>query len=209
MTPVKRVRRTPEEARRVILDAAEQVIARTGPAGLRLQEVAEAVGISHPTILHHFESREGLILALNRRTVSALRDALLGAMQGAGDASGDAVSLTFEAWRGGLAQRIAWLMLSPAISLPENTPVFEELVDTLHALRLRLAAPGVAVDRYDSRAIVHLTTVAALGDALAGSRLRQGAGDLDETAARRRFELWFSALLGRWPIRPRPEARSR
>jgi len=31
----KRVRRTPQEARRVILEAAESVIARTGPGGLR------------------------------------------------------------------------------------------------------------------------------------------------------------------------------
>ncbi len=49
----------------MILEAAQASIARSGPAGLRLQEVAEAAGVSHPTILHHFESREGLIRALN------------------------------------------------------------------------------------------------------------------------------------------------
>ena len=36
----KRVRRTAEEARRLILDAAEERLARQGPEGLRLQEIA-------------------------------------------------------------------------------------------------------------------------------------------------------------------------
>jgi hypothetical protein len=52
LTAAKRIRRTPEEARRLILDAAEACMAKAGPAGLRLQEVAEAAGVSHPTILH-------------------------------------------------------------------------------------------------------------------------------------------------------------
>jgi TetR/AcrR family transcriptional regulator, repressor for neighboring sulfatase len=53
----KRQRRTPEEARRLILEAAQMLIARTGPEGFRLQDIAAAAGISHPLILHHFGSR--------------------------------------------------------------------------------------------------------------------------------------------------------
>ncbi len=48
-------------------------MAAGGPAGLRLQEVAKAAGVSHPTILHHFGSREGLIQALNLRSVEQFR----------------------------------------------------------------------------------------------------------------------------------------
>ena len=55
----KRIRRTAEEARRLILDAAEKRLAQQGPEGLRLQDIARDIGISHPAILHHFESREG------------------------------------------------------------------------------------------------------------------------------------------------------
>jgi AcrR family transcriptional regulator len=55
MTSAKRIRRTPEEARRLILDAAEASMAIEGPAGLRLLTVAMQAGVSHPTILHHFE----------------------------------------------------------------------------------------------------------------------------------------------------------
>src|SRR5580704_8287440 len=60
METQKRVRRTPDQARRLILDAAQAAIARTGPEGLRLQDIAAAAGISHPLILHHFGSRGGL-----------------------------------------------------------------------------------------------------------------------------------------------------
>ena len=63
---VKRLRRTPEEARRLILETAQALIASTGPEGLRLQDIAAAAGISHPLILHHFGSREGLVRALTR-----------------------------------------------------------------------------------------------------------------------------------------------
>ena len=58
---VKPVRRTPDEAWRLILDAAQAAIARTGPEGLRLHDIATAAGISHPLILHHFGSRAGLV----------------------------------------------------------------------------------------------------------------------------------------------------
>ena len=41
----KRIRRTPEQARRLILDAAEACMGSAGPAGLRLTQVAEKAGI--------------------------------------------------------------------------------------------------------------------------------------------------------------------
>jgi len=40
---------------------------------------------------------------------------------------------------------------------------------------------------------VHLTTLAAFGDALIGPRLRQASGE-KEKARRERFEKWFSDL---------------
>src|SRR5438477_3847873 len=75
-----RVRRTPEEAKRLILETAEALIARTGPQGLRLQDIAAAAGISHPLILHHFASRAGLVRALTRQAAAELRDRLVATM---------------------------------------------------------------------------------------------------------------------------------
>src|ERR1051326_5780946 len=106
---VKRLRRTPAEARRLILDTAQNLIARTGPEGLRLQEIAAAAGIAHPLILHHFGSREGLVRALTREAVLELRDRLIAAI-GSPDYSLDTqLDSVFDVFRNGLAQRLAWL----------------------------------------------------------------------------------------------------
>jgi AcrR family transcriptional regulator len=193
VTPAKRIRRTSEEARRLILDAADICMAKAGPAGLRLQEVAELAGVSHPTVLHHFESREGLIRALNQRSVEQLGETLRAAMAGP-DANVSPVHATFAAFRDGLAQRMLWIMQSgpPA---PGPLPIFEESVDRLHALRERLAKPGQVIDREDTRHMVHLSVVTAFGDAVIGARLRRAETPQAEAQGAEAFAAWFARLL--------------
>src|SRR5260370_36697569 len=106
---VKRARRTPEEARRLILESARQLIARAGPEGLRLQEIAAAAGISHPLILHHFGSREGLVRSLTQQAVAELRDKLIAAMGSADYSLEQQLHQAFDAFRDGMGQRLAWL----------------------------------------------------------------------------------------------------
>jgi AcrR family transcriptional regulator len=194
MAAGKRLRRTPEEARRVILDAAEASLASKGPAGIRLQDVARAAGVSHPTVLHHFGSRAGLIEALDRRTLNDLKASFLRVIAAAHSSTEDVIGPTFAAYRDGLAQRTLWMLQAPARRGVQTLPVFEEIVEALHAHRLSAASQGVTVDKSHTRAIVHLTTIAAFGDAIIGARLRQ-CSPANEPAARRRFEKWFAALL--------------
>jgi AcrR family transcriptional regulator len=192
----KRVRRSPADARQLILDAAEANMAADGPAGLRLQEVAKAAGVSHPTILHHFGSREGLIQALNLKTVEHLKSELLKVMRAAPSSSKDAIAPLFAAYRDGLAQRMVWLMQSGAAAMgPSGLPTLDEMVLALQALRERLAGPDVRIDIADTRAIIHLTTIAAFGDAILGKRLRQAPSAEDEIAERTKFETWFGEML--------------
>jgi AcrR family transcriptional regulator len=164
-----------------------------GPAGLRLQDVARAAGVSHPTILHHFGSREGLVRALNQRSLEVLRNSVI-ARLGAAQSGDDSIKQTFAAYRDGVAQRILWLIQSAAQEPPGGLRFFDEIVEALHALRLKFAAPGTMPDIEDTRAVIHLTTIAAFGDAVIGPRLRQGTG-ARERAARERFETWFGQLL--------------
>jgi AcrR family transcriptional regulator len=188
----KRVRRRPEEAKALILDAAEASMKAGGPAALRLQDVARAAGVSHPTILHHFGSREGLVRALNLRSLEALTAGVIERMQEA--KSGDeGIRRTFEAYRDGLAQRTIWLLQSQE-QMPGNVTMFEDIVQSLHAIRRRYALPGHVPDIEDTRSVVHLTTIAAFGDALIGTRLRSASGSGEE-ARRERFIKWFSELL--------------
>ena len=59
------------------MQAAEQRLSQSGPIGLRLQDVAADVGISHPAILHHFGSREGLVQAVIERAIVSLQEDLV------------------------------------------------------------------------------------------------------------------------------------
>ena len=70
-----RVRRSAEEARAVILDAAETHLRARGPDGLRLKDLADEIGISHPAILHHFGSRTALVQAVMQRMTESIINA--------------------------------------------------------------------------------------------------------------------------------------
>lgn len=75
-----RKRRSADEAREAILDAAEAMLREVGPGGIRLQEVAQQVGVSHPTVLHHFGSREGLLDAVVARSLASVQSGLFEAI---------------------------------------------------------------------------------------------------------------------------------
>ena len=169
-----------------------------GPAGLRLKDVARAAGVSHPTILHHFGSREGLVRALNQRSLEALRASVLAQLRSA-EPGGDNIKRTFAAYRDGVAQRLLWLIQSGTEQTPGGLKLLDEIVDALHAVRVKFAAPGTTPDIEDTRAVIHLTTLAAFGDAVIGPRLRQASGE-KERAQRDRFEKWFAELLDRYMI---------
>lgn len=209
--PGRRVRRTPEEARRLILDTAEALIARTGPEGLRLQDIAAAAGISHPLILHHFGSRAGLVRALTQRAAEELKDRLLAAMTQPEYSTGEGIDRVFEAFRGGLAQRLAWLAMehrdAPRGKPPgpgpqagvdgdaETASILRQIADVLHARRLAAAPPGQAPLREDTVWLIHLVAAVAFGDAIYGGQLRRSAGIADEEEGARRFRQWLAALL--------------
>ena len=53
-SPQRRVRRSPEEARRAILEAAEKHLVEGGPEAVRVQVVARDLGLSDAAIYHHF-----------------------------------------------------------------------------------------------------------------------------------------------------------
>src|SRR5690349_20819785 len=86
--PRRRIRRTAVDARNAILDAAERRLVEAGPNGIRLQELAADVGVSHPTVLHHFGNREALIDAVVARTLQTLQAGLLETVQAAGIRAG-------------------------------------------------------------------------------------------------------------------------
>ena len=201
---VKRLRRTPEEARRLILDTAQALIARAGPEGLRLQEIAAAAGISHPLILHHFGSREGLVRALVQQAVAELRDKLIASMGSPEYSFEQQLGQVFDAFRDGLAQRLAWLAtIDPNGEAAANATIMRDIVERLHARRVESAPPGIAPERGDTESIVHLIAVAAFGDAIIGTRLRRSAGLPPAGDTAHRFRAWLAALIREHEHSPR------
>jgi AcrR family transcriptional regulator len=55
--------RDPEATREVILEAARTLLAKDGPEGISLSEVAHLAGVNRGTAYQHFETREKLIQA--------------------------------------------------------------------------------------------------------------------------------------------------
>jgi AcrR family transcriptional regulator len=74
------VRRDPEEARAVILDAAERLFAARGPDAVGLKDVAREAGVSHALVSHYFGTFARLVDAVLERRAGRVRAQLLGMM---------------------------------------------------------------------------------------------------------------------------------
>jgi TetR/AcrR family transcriptional regulator, repressor for neighboring sulfatase len=193
---VKRLRRTPEEARRLILETAQSLVASTGPEGLRLQDIATRAGISHSLILHHFGSREGLVRALTRQAIAELRDKLVAAMASGESSVEQQLDRVFDAFRDGLAQRLAWLATVDRGGGAEGTQmILRDIADRLHARRIAAAPPGAVIPRDDTASLIHLVATAAFGDALFGAQLHRSAGLPVTSETGRGFRRWLAALI--------------
>lgn len=200
-----RRRRTAEEARHEILAAAQRRLAEGGPEAIRLQDIARDLGISHPTILHHFESREGLMQALGRSAMSALNADIMRAISDPdrGTSPEAVLDRVFETLgESGHARLLAWSALgdfAPRRSreaLPQEQ-VLRVLADAVHRrLGDEARATGARTPpREEADFTVRLVAAAMLGDALVGDVLSRTAGLPDGPAVQRRFRAWLARLL--------------
>src|SRR5215475_9913245 len=72
-----RAHRAALPTRDVILNAAHRRLIDGGPEAIRLEKIAADAGVSHPAILHHFGSREGLVEAMVLDSLQRLQAQLL------------------------------------------------------------------------------------------------------------------------------------
>src|SRR5262245_36697067 len=183
-----RIRRTAEEAQTEILDAAERRLVASGPAGIRLQDVADDVGVSHPTILHHFGSREKLVDEVVTRRVAAMNDDVLRALAAGTPEEATMRALferMFEAFGpGGHARVVAFLALERRTS-----PVIDgvkPLARALHPARVAATPEGTTPPTpEDSYFTVLLVAFALFGEAIAGPMFRgeQDGGEPDRATS--------------------------
>jgi hypothetical protein len=102
----------------------------------------------------------------------------------------------FDAFRDGLAQRLAWLVTVDPDGGAEGTQlIMRDIADRLHARRIATAPSGATITRADTEALIHLVATAAFGDALYGAQLRRSAGLPVARETDRAFRLWLAALI--------------
>lgn len=200
-----RRRRTADETRALILEAAARRLAAGGPEALRLQEIARDVGISHPAILHHFGSREGLVGALVARAIGGIEQELRATIERTPRQGGvEVVASLFERLlrtlgAEGHARLLAWLVLSGRAQ-PGAGGRDRLLRDAARAAQRRRRAGYAAAGRRpppaeDTLFTFVLGAFALFAEALVGDLVFASAGVAADAAARRRFRVWLARLL--------------
>jgi AcrR family transcriptional regulator len=178
----------------VILDAAERRLLASGPAGLRLQEVAADVGISHPAVLHHFNSREELVTAVVRRALEALQAELLRGLE-AGEP--DPIAMVDQAFRilsdRGYGRLVIWLgMAGPP---PPEVPTWVRDIATMAHHRRRPRRGGKDATFEDTLFRTMLVGYVIFAEAAIGAIMRRSAGVEDQPRVAARFRVWLAGLL--------------
>lgn len=160
-----RRRRTPEEARTEILDAADRVLSANAPDAVGLAEVAQEAGVSLALVSHYFGTYVGLVDAVLERRRAGVRARILARF-----AESDALDpdRMLEALLEALADRVfvrlsLWALAAERPSASTPFPVGAQglrmLVDVFTA---RLGDRSAATRRRIERALV-ITGSAAWG----------------------------------------------
>ena len=196
------MRRSAEEARVTILDAAEKRLNEVGPAGLRLQEIAADVGMTHPTILHHFGSREGLVNAVVQRSLEGLQGDVMRAFTAQTFEAADAADLlgrvatTLQGQ--GHARLLTWLALE---GHPTTDPgkMLKVLAEVLHARREAQQGPSPFED---TLFLLVLSSLVVLAETTLGPGTWDSAGLASDPTTPKRFHAWFVEMLREHMARP-------
>jgi AcrR family transcriptional regulator len=185
-------------ARALILDATEKRLAEVGPAGIRLQDVATHAGVSHPTVLHHFGSRELLVKAVITRALHSINAALVATMNAS---SGDHeqlatmienVALALE--KNGHGRMITWLALE-GHHFDGAEVGLADVVDATHALRLERTKRAKKPTREDTARTVVLASIALVGGSVLAPTMLKNAGLGADPRASFHFRSWLARLL--------------
>jgi AcrR family transcriptional regulator len=193
-----RKRRTAEQARAAILDAAERRLVASGPAAIRLQEVARDVGVSHPTVLHHFGSREALVEAVVARALDSLQTALVAGVR-ASRTGPDQVAALFDGVfdtlvSGGHGRAFLWLALSGYAPTMEDLRV-RSVAEAVHEVRRKRRAGKKRIPSFDDTYFtVLLPALALLSLSVTGPPGRDAASDRDPRGPAS-FRAWLARLI--------------
>ena len=184
-----------------------------GPEGLRLKVIAEDIGISHSSIIHHFGSREGLLKELRDDAFDSLARELKERLTE--PVLGDPAIDYFEKISSILGEQgygriLAWQLMSGNLPIRASVGMtvlgqdgsgglLDGLCKMLHAMRCERATsrdqPVPELD--ETRTIVAMCACTLIGEAIAGDLMVRSSGLGQTPEERRRFRAWFAKYAER------------
>jgi AcrR family transcriptional regulator len=200
------VRREPEEAKGLIVDAAERVFAERGPDAVGLKDVAREAGVSHALVSHYFGTFEGLVDVVLERHTTRLRSQILAAVAEAGGEfrPGELLRRFWDAIADPATARLmAWAVLSGRLGDADFFPS--------RAQNLRIAADAIEerigrfarASREDIEFVVMLCMALSWGYALLKEPLYLGMGRPLTAAAQEDFRDRVAELVRLYVSRQR------
>ena len=196
----RRVRRSPEEARLLILDAAERVFGDKGPDAAGLKDVARAAGVSHGLVTHYFGTYSALVEATMERVVDRARAAIVTRLAELDEPTPEQLLTTYfhVIQQPPLGRLFAWLALSGRLAeesfFARRVQGPRQVADVLEA-RLRARMPDDSrFDRTELDYILALVLSVGIGEGASQGMFWEGLGrkQADEQPA---FRSWLAELI--------------
>ena len=183
-------RRTAEEARAIILETAAARLREYGLDGLNITGVAEAAGMTHATLIHHFGSSGDMREALAEKMTNELISDLVKAMDSKVSPAELASDVFAALAEGGHAILLAWRAVEG-----DRAPEDHERVRALFDRLLATTQKVLEVERReDLQQIILLVATAAIGYGIAGPVLTDMLGMSEETV--QGFPGWVAQHVG-------------
>jgi len=209
-TTQRRIRRSRDEARQLILAAAEQILRESGPEAVNVRAVATRVGITDAAVNHHFGTRDELLETLLRHAGRRLKDALDAAAdqwKETGASVRQLVDIMADLYADGTYGELA-LRLHLSGWRDRGSGMLGAVVTALHEQRAKAfaAAGKVPPSMAETQFVVGLLHQTVALDPLFGAPFRYSAGAKrsDEPTREQKKQAWtamFEAMLASEPAR--------
>ncbi len=152
-----RLKRDPERTREEILAVACKVLAKDGPEGLSVSEVAQLAGVNRGTAYHHFPTREELLVATKTWVSERLCREVFGdppRERIQADPQAVIANLTVFAMENPEFGRV-WLYTVLSSNQPANDPFWNRFRSHVEAFaRSELAQPGINCEVHAAQMLV-------------------------------------------------------
>lgn len=192
-----RVRRSPEEARALILDAARAVLLKKGPGRVRLTEVAKRAGISHGLITHYFGTIDRLVAETFATFVRQMRREWIERLAGSEMSLENTIDAFFESMGHPLYGRlVAWGMLTDRFERDDDPVMRDRGIQlAVDAVEARAKSLGAEVSRDDLEYTFLVVMCSALGYRLGRMFMWRGLGRTPSVERDAEFRRRLAAMI--------------